>query len=434
MADLNFIDTSDAEIKSKILTDLENGVSDSLYPGDERRIFGEALAGVVSTVFSSVNDACRQKMLRYARGNVLDALGQNRDVKRLEAKFATTTLKFSVSSAATDDILIPKGVRVSSDLKRYFLTASDSKIPSGSSNAYVLATAESVGEDFNGILAGTINSIIDVSTIPLVDSVTNTTITSGGADEEDDDNYRERIRESENKLSTAGPEKAYKYYAISANSKVTDAVVISEDETIERKLTVYGGHAFMGGDQLDISTLSVLGASSGDYTATYSEGLLNIELKGIYTSQSEITVTITRGMAGRVKIVPVCENGEIPDSEVLSDVLSACSADDVKPLTDKVIVEAPSVENYDISLKYYTNQLDESAIVAAVEGEGGAIDQYNHWQSSNVNKDINPDYLRKLILTAGADRVVITKPVYKELGKTTIAKFSGTKTVTHEVK
>ena len=434
MAELEFIETDSKKIKTAILTELENGVNEQLYPGDERRIFGEALASVIVSVFNSVNDACRQKMLRYARGTVLDAIGQNRDVKRLGAEYAKTTLRFSIKSPLASDIVIPEGIRVTPDMKRYFVTDEAVTILSGDKYADVTATAENSGENYNGIIVDTITSIIDISRIPTIDSVTNITESSGGKDGENDEPFRERIRESENKLSTAGPAKAYKYYALSANAKVSDAVVISEDETIEKKLKVYDGHAFLGGDQLDAESLKILGASESDYSVAYEDGLLTITLSGLIASQSEITVTITRTMAGCVKIVPICAGGEIPDAEVLADVLAACSAEDVKPLTDRVRVEAPSVESYDIDLTYYTNKLEESEVVAAIEGEGGAIDQYKYWQSSSMEQDINPDYLRKLILMAGATRVDIVKPTYKELGKTTIASFSGSETVSHVVK
>ena len=434
MAELEFIETDSKKIKTAILTELENGVNEQLYPGDERRIFGEALASVIVSVFNSVNDACRQKMLRYARGTVLDAIGQNRDVKRLGAEYAKTTLRFSIKSPLASDIVIPEGIRVTPDMKRYFVTDEAVTILSGDKYADVTATAENSGENYNGIIVDTITSIIDISRIPTIDSVTNITESSGGKDGENDEPFRERIRESENKLSTAGPAKAYKYYALSANAKVSDAVVISEDETIEKKLKVYDGHAFLGGDQLDAESLKILGASESDYSVAYEDGLLTITLSGLTASQSEITVTITRTMAGCVKIVPICAGGEIPDAEVLADVLAACSAEDVKPLTDRVRVEAPSVESYDIDLTYYTNKLEESEVVAAIEGEGGAIDQYKYWQSSSMEQDINPDYLRKLILMAGATRVDIVKPTYKELGKTTIASFSGSETVSHVVK
>ena len=103
-------------------------------------------------------------------------------------------------------------------------------------------------------------------------------------------------------------------------------------------------------------------------------------------------------MYGRVKIVPICAGGELPDEDILEDVLKSCAADDVRPLTDKVQVEAPATELYDIELTYYTTKANESEVVKNVEGPDGAINRYIYWQGSNLDQDINPDELRKLIL------------------------------------
>lgn len=374
MAELEFIETDSEKIKTTILTELENGINEQLYPGDERRIFGEALAGVVVSVFNSINDACRQKMLRYARGETLDALGQSRDVYRIRAEKATATLVFSVKTAYSTNIIIPEGTRVTGDLQRYFLTTKSAVLNAGELSVEVEAEAENSGTEYNGIFPGGLNTIVDISNVPLIDSVSNRFVTSGGADSENDEAFRERIRVSENKLSTAGTEKAYKYFAISANASVTDAAVFSDEK-------------------------------------------------------------------GVVKIVPVCAGGEIPSQEILDEVHKACSADDVRPLTDKVVVEAPKVELYDIELTYYTDKADESQVIENVEGENGAISRYVYWQGSNLDQDINPDYLKKLILSpnweadlTGATRVDIIKPVYKPLNKTTIAKFSGNLKVNHIVR
>ena len=122
MSDLKFIETDAGKVYDTILGELENGVREPLYPGDERRIFGESLAQVIVAVYNSVNDACRQKMLRYARGSVLDALGENRDTPRLDPTFATTTLRFGINEAMASNIIIPAGLRVTGDFVHYFLT------------------------------------------------------------------------------------------------------------------------------------------------------------------------------------------------------------------------------------------------------------------------------------------------------------------------
>lgn len=234
---------------------------------------------------------------------------------------------------------------------------------------------------------------------------------------------------------------------MTANPLVTDAVVESETETVTRTLPVYDGHAFQGGANLLPETLTVYlpsgaeAAPETDYTATYNDELLTLSLSGALTEAETVKIEITRNMYGRVKIVPICAGGEIPDEDILADVLAACSADDVRPLTDLVQVEAPTTFKYDIELEYWTTKASESEVVENVEGSGGAIDQYIYWQGSSLDQDINPDYLRKLILCphweeglTGATRVNIIKPVYTELPSTTVAEFSGKLTVSHKVK
>lgn len=447
MSELNFIETDAKKVSDTVLEDLENGVNEPLYPGDERRIYGEALAQVIVTVYNTVNDACRQKMLRYARGATLDALGENRKVERLTPTPATTTLSFGVDEPVASNIIIPAGLRVTGDFTHYFLTDSTVVLHAGALSVEVTATAEQGGEEYNDIAPGVINKIVDVSEVPLIDFVSNTEPTDGGAGEESDESYRERIREAENSLSTAGPAKAYKYWALAANARVSDAVVESETETVSRTLTTYAGHAFQGGANLLPDTLVVylpdgsVAAEGDDFTFTYEDELLTLALTGGLADAAEVRIEITRKMYGRVKIVPICAGGEIPDEAVLADVLAACSADDVKPLTDVVQVQAPNVEYYDIELTYWTTKANESEVVKNVEGSGGAIDQYIYWQGSALDQDINPDELRKLILCphwgddlTGATRVTITKPEYKELPNTTVAKFSGKLKVSHIVK
>lgn len=444
MSELNFIETNAENIKEEIISTLENGCSEPLYPGDERRIFGEALTQVVVAIYNKVNDGCRQKMLRYARNEVLDALGENKDVERIEATCATTILQFGVNEKLGTNIIIPAGMRVTGDFEHYFTVDQTVILEAGDLIVEVTATAENGGSDYNDIAPGQINQIVDISDAPLIDYVTNLKITSGGSDEEDDDTYRERIRESENKLSTAGPEKAYRYWALSANPKISDVVIKSEEETIERKLKNYGGYAFKGGSDLLQDTLVVykseneIAQLNEDYIVEYEDDLLIIILSESLRELDEINIKINRTMEGCVKIVPICEDGTIPDEGVLEDILQTCSASDVRPLTDKLVVEEPKIQFYDIDLIYYTTQENESEVIENIEGENGAINQYINWQSSSLNQDINPDKLRKFILAPedgiGAERVVINKPDFREIDSTTVAKFSGSLKVSHVTK
>ena len=101
--------------------------------------------------------------------------------------------------------------------------------------------------------------------------------------EEGDNRLRERIRLAPASRSTAGPEQAYIYWAMTADSSIIDARAVSETETISRTLTVYDGHAFIGGGRLLPDTMivkehgeSTAGVEDTDYTVDYTDDLLTI--------------------------------------------------------------------------------------------------------------------------------------------------------------
>lgn len=455
MSNLDFIETDSGAILTAILQALENGCGEPLYPGDERRIFGEAaLAPLFVSLFNTVNDSCRQKMLRYARGETLDALGENFKVFRDSPKPAKTTLRFSVYEAAAQNIAVPAGVRCTSDYVRFFATDSTVVLQAGSTYIDVTATAEAGGESGNDIGVGEISTIVDVSDVPLIDAVANITATGGGAEEESDDAYRERIRNSGDGISTAGPAAAYRYWAIASNpARISDAIVEPLARTAAAELDVYSkdgaAFAFIGGGNLQEETLTVkkhgteiAAAQPADFTAAYDGRVLTIAIAadGILAGESVIDAEIQEIADGEVVITPVCYGGEVPTEADLAAVLEKCSASDIRPLTDRVTVKAPDVELYDIALVYYTTAADEAACVNTIEGDGGAIDRYVYWQGSCLKRDINPDYLRKLILApdwegaVGATMVQITAPAYTDLPGTTLAKWSGSLAVTHVVK
>lgn len=76
---------------------------------------------VFVALYNSLNDVGRQTLLRYARGEVLDAIGERQDVKRLEGTPAKTTMRFSVSTPQEKNIIIPKWTKVTPDSENYLL-------------------------------------------------------------------------------------------------------------------------------------------------------------------------------------------------------------------------------------------------------------------------------------------------------------------------
>ena len=448
--DINLTTTDAGTIYKTIIASLEKSAGEPLYPGDERRIFGEGLVAVYVALYNSLNDVGRQTLLRYARGEVLDAIGERLDVKRLEGSPAKTTMRFSLSTPQDKNIIIPKWTKVTPDSENYFATDEIAVLQAGAYSVEVPASAVSNGEKYNGYAAGTIGTLVDL--IPYIETVTNLTETAGGDDgepytTEGDNRLRERIRLAPAKRSTAGPELAYIYWAMTADSSIVDAKAVSETETTTETLPAYAGRAFKGGGTLLTDTLvvkahgqSAAAVKDTDYTVDYTDDLLTITVKGSLENVESIDVTITKTLEGQVKLIPLLEGGRIPDAAMLAKVLDVVNAKDIRPLTDKVRAVAPEVKTYDIEIVYYTTPESEAEVIANVEGTGGAIDRYNEWQVAALGRDINPDQLRKRILSpswgenqTGAFRVDVVKPTYKALDDTQVAKFSGHLTVSHKV-
>jgi len=372
--EISFLQTDAKEIYNDVIIGLMDFVNEPLYPGDERRIFGEALAYVLTAVYNDLNDAAKQKMLRYARGNILDALGERVNTMRALPAAASDTFRFSVSEPNHNNIIIPVGTRITPDGSVYFATKKVAVLQSGDLYVDVEAECMTAGSDYNNLVAGSIGTLVDL--IPYISDVTNLNGTSGGDNgepytTEGDNHYRERIRLAPAAFSVAGPESAYSYFALSAAPEISDVYIENPE---------------------------------GNY----------------------------------INIYALMANGEIPSEEVLQKIEAKLSADDVRPMCDVVSVFAPSQVEYDIEIKYYCTIDHESDAVTLVETAGGAIEQYNAWQVKALGRDINPDQLRRYVLSSVKGeipvlRVDIIHPTFTILTKKEIAKFSGNLSVTHEI-
>lgn len=438
---VELVQTDAGAIYDATISALESGVNEALYPGDERRIFGEAMASVLAQVVGTIQDAAQQTMLRFARGEVLDALGARLGVVRLRGTPASCVLRFSLSQAMDLAIEIPKWTKATVDGSVYFATDTAAIIEPGNTYVDVKASCTSEGTFGNGYGANSITTMVDL--IPYVSRVTNTTVTAGGDDgepytTEGDDRYRERILIAPNRLSTAGPEQGYVYWAKTADANIVDVAAFSERETLERDLPVVSGKAYLGGDQLLPDTL-VVGDGKTAATATYKDNLLTITLTGA-NPPSTIHVAVDRKMDGRVKVVPLMDGGKLPDADVLKAVYDTVNDRSVRPMTDVVTVEPPKAVPYSIELEYWTTPSDETACVATIEGAGGSIARYISEQSSILGRDINPDVLKTMCMqpmdqagSVGAIRCEVVEPEYMEVSADEVAVWDEALIVKHHV-
>lgn len=176
--------------------------------------------------------------------------------------------------------------------------------------------------------------------------------------------------------------------------------------------------------------------SDEDYKARLRMSPFNFSVAGPANAYRSIAMSVSTDIedvyvyspsAGVVSISVIKTGGEIPESTdpLLEEILLACNDENVRPLTDKVQVGPAQAVNTSIDIQYYVPNGDTSVITSIME----AVEEYRVWQTSKIGRDINPDYLNKLLVDAGAARVVISSPSYKKLSNNEIAQINETSVV-----
>lgn len=147
----------------------------------------------------------------------------------------------------------------------------------------------------------------------------------------------------------------------------------------------------------------------------------NSSISDVYLSSPE---------AGQVLIEFILEGGELPNEAMVRSLADYLANENIRPLTDEVIVRLPTTATFNVNVQYWINRSDinkAATIQAAVEQ---AVTDYVSWQQSKIGRDINPDKLISLMEQAGAKRVAVTEPVFSVMPDATIGRI-GTKTVSY---
>lgn len=441
---LDLIAIEPEQMRTEMLTTLEEAIREPLYPGDERRIFAEALTAVLVGERFLVNDTAKQTMLKYARGQVLNALGERVGASRLDPDYAKTTLQFSTAALKSYNIIIPKYTKVTADNVLYFATDEETVLRAGEREVSVAATALYGGSEYNGLLPGSIGTIVDQ--IAGINGVTNLTETAGGDDgepytEEGDDKFRERIRLAVNAFSIAGSAKAYEYWAKTANANIEDVKAIVPRVPVDETVVLTDGRGVIVGDGIALTTIAVYphggleeAVLGVDYTLDYSYGKLTIIAieGGILEDAESIDVSGEKDLAGHVYIYPLMKDGELPSEAECAEILAVVNAADRHPMTDYIHVLPPERVDFGIDITYYVTAADAAAALETIEGAGGAIERYIKLQSGEIGRDINPDDLRRLILSpdwsdtaVGAVRLEVNEPEFTALKEYEVGHFVG---------
>lgn len=356
MKDINFVETDTSTIKQNIIAGYEALTGTSLSRAHPVRLFLEALAAIIIWLLNQINFSARMNMLAYATGDYLDHIGLLVGCTRLEATKATTTIKVTLSAARDSVVTVPAGTRVSTEDNMIFATDIAVDIAAGQITADVSASCETAGDVGNGYIAGEISKMVDI--VGYVKSMVNTTTSEGGADVEDDESYRERIREAPEAFGS-GTKGWYKYHTDSVSELIGDVFVEGPEDRVAAGETA---------------------------------------------------------KPGEVVIYALNKDGTLPDTELKNAIKNYLTSPAVHYLTDKVSVSDPTVTDYDITLTYYIDTADSTQAVAIQEAVTKAVNDFVVWQRLKLGRDLNPSKLIKDIIVAGAKRVAITSPSFTVIG------------------
>jgi len=224
-----FIKIDPAANEASLIARYEEKTGKTLYPAQVERLFIDQIAYSETRLQMAIQSAGEQLLVRYAKAPILDYLGELVATPRLLAAPARCTLRFTMPVAVQQALLIRAGTRVSTqDAKLTFLTDQDAVIPAGQAQISVTATCLSVGELGNGWAVGQISSIGNSPAEGL--AATNINVTAEGAEDEEDDRYRERIILAPEAFSNAGSRGAYRYHTLAVHQSIIDVAVYGPDE------------------------------------------------------------------------------------------------------------------------------------------------------------------------------------------------------------
>ncbi len=230
----DFIARDPQQVEQDAIALYEQTVDKKLYPAQPERLLLDVLSYRETLIRLAIQDAAEQNLVNYARGVNLDQLGALLDVARLPPSAARTTLRFTKDpGAVASSLVVPAGTRAQTE-DGNFLFASEAAltIAAGVASGVAFANCTIPGIAGNGYNADEITTLVD--RVPSIAAVTNLTTSNGGANLEEDERLRNRIKLAPSKFSVAGSYESYLYWILSSDQSIIDAAILSPFRTLVR--------------------------------------------------------------------------------------------------------------------------------------------------------------------------------------------------------
>lgn len=363
--DIEFLETDTETIISSMIAlyeEMQRAAGRDNYkvrPGSPERVFISWMAAIIVQQRTLINETAKMNVPRYAAKSeneeYLDSLAEIfKDTQRLPASPASATFRFYISEPQQQSTIIPAGTRISFDGVIIFATSEVLEIRAGETSGEVEAVCTQPGTVGNGLVAGQVKEVVDL--FDHYQKAENITTTSGGAEKEDNESYYERMRDSMESFSTAGPINGYIYWTKTVSPAVLDVAVTSPE-------------------------------------ACY------------------------------VDVRVILRDGQEATEAVLKEIEEALNASDIRPLTDIVTVSAPETVDFSVDATFWIAQPNRESAAAIEREVRAAVDNFIIWQTSKMGRDINPSYLTKLMMDAGAKRVEVRQPTFQSVADIAVGKL-----------
>lgn len=363
--DIEFLETDTETVISSMIAlyeEMQRAAGRDNYkvrPGNPERVFISWMAAIIVQQRTLINETAKMNVPRYAAKSeneeYLDSLAEIfKDTQRLPASPASATFRFYISEPQQQSTIIPAGTRISFDGVIIFATSEVLEIRAGETSGEVEAVCTQPGTVGNGLVAGQVKEVVDL--FDHYQKAENITTTSGGAEKEDNESYYERMRDSMESFSTAGPINGYIYWTKTVSPAVLDVAATSPE-------------------------------------ACY------------------------------VDVRVILRDGQEATEAVLKEIEEALNASDIRPLTDIVTVSAPETVDFSIDATFWIAQPNRESAAAIEREVRAAVDSFIIWQTSKMGRDINPSYLTKLMMDAGAKRVEVRQPTFQSVADIAVGKL-----------
>lgn len=351
-----FIERNPEVIIAEMVADYQTRTGRTLEPAQVEMLLIQSFAYRELLIRNQIQDAALQNLVAFARFPMLDYLGEIVGVSRLPSQAAKTTLLLTLT-VGHGDVVIPSGLRVSSsDGRTVFQLIQDYTVLTADDTVSVIAVAQTAGKLGNDYAIGTVTTILDPQA--YLATASNTTVSEGGSDEENDEQLRDRIKLAPSAFSNAGSYKAYEFWTKSASPVIIDVFV--------------DNRRYQVGDT--IPTGYVLGDP----------------------------------IPGTVEVFPLVESLSATPTEVLDAVLAVLNADRIRPLTDTVYATSPTAVDTTIvvGLILYEGSV-QSDILPIVESN---LQAFRDGRRKLLGQDVVIDQIKALCMVDGVYKANVTTP------------------------